>query len=35
VLFTLRILQCLNLNEVMNNIMDQVLQGLYPAGFNI
>jgi hypothetical protein len=34
VLFTLRILQCLNLNEVMNNIMDQVLQGLYPAGFN-
>ncbi len=35
VVFTLRILQCLNLNEVMNNIMEQVLQGLYPAGFNI
>jgi len=35
VVFTLRIFQCLNLNEVMNQIMDQVLQGLYPAGFNI
>jgi len=34
VLFTLRIFQCLNLNEVMNQIMDQVVQGLYPAGFN-
>jgi hypothetical protein len=30
VLFTLRILQCLNLNEVVNQIMDQVLQELYP-----
>jgi hypothetical protein len=30
VLFTLRIIQCLNLNEVMNQIMDQVLQELYP-----
>lgn len=35
VLFTLRIFQCLNLNEVVNQIMDQILQGLYPAGFNI
>ncbi len=33
VLFTIRILQCLNLDEVMNTIMDQVLQGLTPAGF--
>ncbi len=32
VLFTLRIFQCLNLQEVMNQIMDQVLQELYPAG---
>ncbi len=32
VLFTLRILQCLNLDEVMNNLMDQILQGLTPAG---
>jgi hypothetical protein len=35
VLFTLRIFQCLNFNEVMNQIMDQILQGLYPAGFNV
>ena len=35
VLFTLRILQCLKLDEVMNTIMEQVLQGLTPAGFNI
>jgi len=35
VLFTLRIFQCLNMQEVMNEIMDQVLQRLYPAGFNI
>jgi hypothetical protein len=34
VVFTLRILQCINLDEVMNNIMDQVLQGLYPDGLN-
>ena len=31
VVFTIRILQCLNLNEVMNQIMDQVLQELYPG----
>jgi len=30
VLFTLRIIQCLNLNEVVNQIMDQVMQELYP-----
>lgn len=35
VLFTLRILQCLKLDEVMNTIMEQVLQGLSPTGFNI
>lgn len=35
VLFTIRILQCLNLDEVMNTIMDQVLQGLTPAGFSL
>ncbi|MBN2599785.1 MAG: hypothetical protein JXA75_04520, partial [Candidatus Thermoplasmatota archaeon] len=35
VLFTLRILQCLKLDEVMNTIMAQILQGLTPAGFNI
>ncbi|MCX6661076.1 MAG: hypothetical protein NTY91_00825 [Euryarchaeota archaeon] len=34
VVFTLRILQCLNFSEVINQIMDQVLQELYPAGFN-
>lgn len=34
VVFTLRILQCLNFSEVINQIMDQVLQDLYPAGFN-
>ncbi len=31
VLFTLRIIQCMNLNEVVNQIMDQVLQELYPG----
>ncbi len=31
VLFTIRILQCLNLNEVVNQIMDQILQELYPG----
>jgi len=35
VLFTLRILQCLKLDEIMNTIMEQVLQGLSPSGFNI
>jgi hypothetical protein len=35
VVFTLRILQCLNLNEVMNTIMEQVMQGLHPGGLNI
>jgi len=35
VVFTLRILQCLNLNEIMNTIFDQILQELYPSGFNI
>ena len=35
VLFTLRILQCLKLDEVINTIMDQIIQGLSPAGFNI
>jgi hypothetical protein len=35
VVFTLRILQCLNLNEIVNQIFDQILQELYPAGFNI
>jgi hypothetical protein len=31
VLFTIRILQCLNLSEVVNQIMDQVMQELYPG----
>jgi hypothetical protein len=31
VLFTLRIIQCMNLNEVVNQIMAQVLQELYPG----
>jgi hypothetical protein len=35
VVFTLRILQCLNFNEVMQSIMDQVLQELFPSGYNI
>jgi hypothetical protein len=35
VLFTLRILQCLNLNEVMNQLMDQIIQELFPSGYNI
>jgi hypothetical protein len=35
VVFTLRILQCLKLDEIMNTIMQQILQGLTPAGFNI
>lgn len=33
VLFTLRILQCLNFNEVMNNLMEQILQGLTPGEY--
>lgn len=33
VLFTLRILQCLNFDEVMNNLMDQILQGLTPGQY--
>lgn len=33
VVFTIRIIQCLNIDEVMNDIMEQVLQGLSPAGF--
>jgi hypothetical protein len=35
VLFTLRILQCLKLNEVMQNIMDQIVEELFPPGYNI
>jgi hypothetical protein len=35
VVFTIRILQCLNINEVMNQIFDQIMQELYPAGYNI
>jgi len=35
VLFTLRIIQCLNIEEVMQQIFDQMIQGLYPSGFNI
>lgn len=35
VVFTIRILQCLNFEEVMKTIMDQVLQGLTPAGFSL
>ncbi|MCJ7697315.1 MAG: hypothetical protein MUO73_03185 [Thermoplasmata archaeon] len=35
VLFTLRILQCLNLNEIMNQLMDQIVQELFPSGYNI
>lgn len=35
VLFTLRILQCLNLEEVMQNIFDQILQELFPPGYKI
>jgi hypothetical protein len=33
VLFTLRIFQCLNLNEVVNTLMDQILEGLTPADY--
>jgi hypothetical protein len=35
VVFTIRILQCLNINEVMNQIFDQIMQEMYPAGYNI
>lgn len=35
VLFTLRILQCLNLEQVMQNIMDQIVEELFPPGYNI
>lgn len=35
VLFTLRIFQCLNLNEVMNGLMDQIMQELFPPGYSI
>jgi hypothetical protein len=32
VFFTLRILQCLNINEVMNQIFSQITQELWPSG---
>jgi hypothetical protein len=32
VIFTLRILQCLNIDEVMNEIFDQIIQELFPSG---
>jgi hypothetical protein len=35
VVFTIRILQCLNIHEVMNQIFDQIMQEMYPAGYNI
>ncbi len=35
VLFTLRIIQCLNIEEVIQQIFDQMIQKLYPSGFNI
>jgi hypothetical protein len=35
VFFTLRILQCMNLNEIVNNIMDQIMQELFPEGYII
>jgi hypothetical protein len=35
VLFTLRILQCLNLDQVMQDIFDNILQELYPAWSDI
>ncbi len=35
VLFTLRIIQCLNLEEIVNNIFDQIIQELFPAGYII
>jgi hypothetical protein len=35
VLFTLRIIQCLNIEEIMNQIFDQIMQELFPAGYNI
>jgi len=35
VLFTLRILQCLNIEEVMKQIFDQIMQELYPTGYHI
>lgn len=35
VFFTLRIFQCLKIDEVMQQVFDQILQGLIPAGYNI
>lgn len=35
VLFTLRVLQCLNLEQVMQDIMDQIVEELFPPGYNI
>jgi hypothetical protein len=35
VFFTLRILQCMNLDEIVNNIMDQIMQELFPTGYII
>jgi hypothetical protein len=35
VVFTLRIFQCLKIDEVMQQIFDQILQELYPSGYNI
>ena len=35
VLFTLRILQCLNLEQVMQDIFDNIIQELYPAWSDI
>lgn len=35
VFFTLRILQCMNLDEIVNNIMDQIMQELFPTGYLI
>lgn len=35
VVFTLRILQCLNLNEIVNDIFDEIMQGLSPTGFPV
>lgn len=35
IFFTLRILQCLNIEEILNNIFDQILQQLIPPKYNI
>jgi hypothetical protein len=32
VLFTLRIIQCMNLDAVLQQIMDNIIQGIHPAG---